>query len=118
MRRFLVLVFALLVGLGGQAAERYALVIGNSAYSAIPGLPNARSDADVVASFLRSQDYVVHHQQRCSVQLQPKCHPEDPDWVQTFRLGLDQQRMGSSLLNKVATRVGGTTKMLFGKQHR
>ncbi len=44
-----------------RAEKRYALVIGNSAYSAIPGLPNAGSDADVVARFLRSQDYVVHH---------------------------------------------------------
>ncbi len=44
-----------------RAEKRYALVIGNSAYSAIPSLPNARSDADVVAQFLRSQDYVVHH---------------------------------------------------------
>ena len=44
-----------------RAEKRYALVIGNSAYTAIPGLPNATSDADVVARFLRSQDYVVHH---------------------------------------------------------
>ena len=44
-----------------RAEKRYALVIGNSAYSAIPDLPNARSDADVMAQFLRSQDYVVHH---------------------------------------------------------
>ena len=44
-----------------RAEKRYALVVGNSAYSAIPSLPNARADAEVVAAFLRSQDYVVHH---------------------------------------------------------
>lgn len=44
-----------------RAEKRYALVVGNSAYSAIPSLPNARADAGVVAEFLRSQDYVVHH---------------------------------------------------------
>lgn len=44
-----------------RAEKRYAVVIGNSAYSAIPGLPNARADAEVMAAFLRSQDYVVHH---------------------------------------------------------
>lgn len=44
-----------------RAAKRYAVVIGNSGYSAIPTLPNARADADVMAGFLRSQDYVVHH---------------------------------------------------------
>jgi TPR repeat protein len=44
-----------------RAAKRYAVVIGNSDYAAIPDLPNARADAEVVAEFLRSQDYVVHH---------------------------------------------------------
>ncbi len=44
-----------------RAEKRYALVIGNSSYSVIPALPNARADADVMAEFLRSQDYVVHH---------------------------------------------------------
>jgi len=44
-----------------RAEKRYALVIGNSAYSAIPSLPNANADSTVMAAFLRSQDYVVHH---------------------------------------------------------
>ncbi|MEM7753222.1 MAG: caspase family protein [Pseudomonadota bacterium] len=44
-----------------RADKRYAVVIGNSAYAAIPSLPNARADADVMAEFLRSQDYIVHH---------------------------------------------------------
>ena len=44
-----------------RAEKRYAIVIGNASYSAIPSLPNAHSDAAVMAAFLRSQDYVVHH---------------------------------------------------------
>ncbi|MEP0565612.1 MAG: caspase family protein, partial [Paracoccaceae bacterium] len=44
-----------------RADKRYAVVIGNSGYAAIPSLPNARADADVMADFLRSQDYIVHH---------------------------------------------------------
>ena len=44
-----------------RADKRYAVVIGNSGYKAIPSLPNARADADVMAEFLRSQDYIVHH---------------------------------------------------------
>jgi TPR repeat protein len=44
-----------------RAEKRYAVVIGNSGYAAIPSLPNARADADVMADFLRSQDYIVHH---------------------------------------------------------
>lgn len=44
-----------------RANKRYAVVIGNSGYAAIPSLPNARADADVMADFLRSQDYIVHH---------------------------------------------------------
>jgi len=43
-----------------RAEKRYAVVIGNSDYGAIPDLPNARADADVVAEFLKSQDYLVH----------------------------------------------------------
>lgn len=49
------------IDISTRAAKRYAVVIGNSGYSAIPGLPNAHADAAVVAEFLRSQDYVVHH---------------------------------------------------------
>jgi hypothetical protein len=44
-----------------RAGKRHAVVIGNSTYSAIPSLPNARADAEVMADFLRSQDYIVHH---------------------------------------------------------
>ena len=44
-----------------RAEKRYAVVIGNSGYAAIPSLPNARADANVMADFLRSQDYIVHH---------------------------------------------------------
>ena len=44
-----------------RAEKRYAVVIGNSGYTAIPSLPNARADADVMATFLRSQGYIVHH---------------------------------------------------------
>lgn len=44
-----------------RAEKRYAVVIGNSGYAAIPSLPNARADASVMADFLRSQDYIVHH---------------------------------------------------------
>ncbi|MEL6532511.1 MAG: caspase family protein [Pseudomonadota bacterium] len=43
------------------AERRYALVIGNSGYSAIPALPNATADADAMAAFLRGQDYIVEH---------------------------------------------------------
>ena len=43
-----------------RAEKRYAVVIGNSDYGAIPDLPNARADAEVVAEFLRSQDYLVN----------------------------------------------------------
>jgi TPR repeat protein len=41
--------------------SRYAIVIGNADYSAIPKLANARADAQVVADFLRDQGYDVHH---------------------------------------------------------
>ncbi|MEL6640958.1 MAG: caspase family protein [Pseudomonadota bacterium] len=44
-----------------RAENRYAIVIGNSDYSAIPDLPNAEADADVMAAFLRGQGYRVQH---------------------------------------------------------
>ncbi len=44
-----------------RAAHRYAIVIGNSDYNAIPDLPNAEADADVMADFLRGQGYRVQH---------------------------------------------------------
>ncbi|MEM9707633.1 MAG: caspase family protein [Pseudomonadota bacterium] len=44
-----------------RAEKRYALVIGNGSYSAIPSLPNAQADAEIVADFLRQQDYIVQH---------------------------------------------------------
>lgn len=43
-----------------RAEKRYALVIGNSSYSSIPGLPNAHADAAVMAEFFREQGYDVH----------------------------------------------------------
>ncbi|MEL6572982.1 MAG: caspase family protein [Pseudomonadota bacterium] len=42
-----------------RAENRYAIVIGNSDYAAIPDLPNAEADADVMAAFLRGQGYRV-----------------------------------------------------------
>ena len=42
------------------AAKRYAIVIGNSDYAAIPDLPNAHADADVMAQFFKAQGYLVH----------------------------------------------------------
>ncbi|MEP1423224.1 MAG: caspase family protein [Tateyamaria sp.] len=44
-----------------RAASRYAIVIGNSDYSAIPDLPNALADARVMAQFFESQGYEVKH---------------------------------------------------------
>ncbi len=44
-----------------RAAKRYAIVIGNSDYADIPDLPNAHVDAEVVATFLRAQGYLVRH---------------------------------------------------------
>ena len=43
------------------ASKRYAIVIGNSDYSAIPDLPNALNDAGVMAAYFREQGYLVHH---------------------------------------------------------
>lgn len=43
-----------------RAAKRYAIVIGNSAYSAIPDLPNAHADATAMAEFFKTQGYEVH----------------------------------------------------------
>jgi TPR repeat protein len=42
-----------------RASNRLAIVIGNSDYAAVPDLPNALADADVIASFLRAQGYIV-----------------------------------------------------------
>ena len=44
-----------------RAENRYAIVIGNSDYSAIPDLPNAEADAEVMAEFLRGQGYQVQY---------------------------------------------------------
>ncbi|MEO1640894.1 MAG: caspase family protein [Pseudomonadota bacterium] len=41
--------------------KRYAIVIGNSDYEAIPDLPNAHADANVMTQFLRAQGYLVQH---------------------------------------------------------
>ncbi|OYX42602.1 MAG: hypothetical protein B7Z02_11450 [Rhodobacterales bacterium 32-67-9] len=43
-----------------RAARRYAIVIGNSDYSAIPDLPNAHADAGAMAEFFKAQGYEVH----------------------------------------------------------
>ncbi len=44
-----------------RASKRYAIVIGNSDYEAIPDLPNANSDALKMADFFRSQGYEVNY---------------------------------------------------------
>ncbi|RMF38608.1 MAG: hypothetical protein D6754_07130 [Alphaproteobacteria bacterium] len=41
------------------AAQRYAIVVGNSEYQHAPDLPNARADAGLVAGFLRAQGFTV-----------------------------------------------------------
>lgn len=41
------------------ATKRYAVVIGNGDYSAIPDLKNAQNDARLLASFLKAQGYDV-----------------------------------------------------------
>ena len=43
------------------APKRYAVVIGNDQYSAIPALKNAQADAQATATFLQSQGYEVQH---------------------------------------------------------
>ena len=48
------------IDLSTRAAKRYAVVIGNSDYSAIPDLPNAHADAGVMAQFFKDQGYDVH----------------------------------------------------------
>ena len=40
-----------------RASNRYAIVIGNSDYSAVPDLPNAHADARVMAQFFKAQGY-------------------------------------------------------------
>lgn len=47
------------IDLSTRASERYAIVIGNSAYESATPLRNAASDATVMASFLREQGYEV-----------------------------------------------------------
>jgi len=43
------------------ASKRYAIVIGNSDYAAIPDLPNANADARKMADFFREQGYEVNY---------------------------------------------------------
>ncbi|WP_210526650.1 caspase family protein [Rubellimicrobium arenae] len=43
------------------AARRYAIVIGNSDYEAIPDLPNTLADASAVAHLLEQEGYLVYH---------------------------------------------------------
>ncbi len=47
------------IDLDVSATKRYAIVVGNSDYAAAPHLPNAVSDAEIVADFLRGQGYDV-----------------------------------------------------------
>ncbi|MEM8631795.1 MAG: caspase family protein [Pseudomonadota bacterium] len=49
-----------------RAERRYAIVVGNSGYQSIPSLPNAHADARVMAAFLESQGYEVHHHEDIS----------------------------------------------------
>jgi hypothetical protein len=44
-----------------RASNRYAIVIGNSDYSAVPDLPNAHADARVMAQFFKAQGYDVKY---------------------------------------------------------
>ena len=46
-----------------RARNRYAVVIGNSDYAAVPDLPNAIADAQAMATFFRAQGYVVSYHQ-------------------------------------------------------
>lgn len=45
--------------LTARAPKRFAVVIGNADYRNVPGLRNARSDADLVAGFLEGAGYEV-----------------------------------------------------------
>lgn len=47
------------IDLSKKATQRYAMVIGNGAYEHVPTLPNAVSDAHLVASVLKRSGYVV-----------------------------------------------------------
>ncbi len=44
-----------------RAANRLAIVIGNSAYQSVSTLPNAIADARAMTEFFRSQGYLVSH---------------------------------------------------------
>ena len=44
-----------------RASNRYAIVIGNADYSAVPDLKNAQADARVMAEFFKAQGYDVRH---------------------------------------------------------
>jgi len=60
MRFFTLLLLLCLSGFV-QAAERLALVIGNSAYKTTPALPNPRNDAADMAELLRRLGFSVRH---------------------------------------------------------
>jgi Caspase domain len=51
--------FALFAGGGAFAQNRFALVIGNSKYQAVPALPNPARDAAAVSSFLKAAGFDV-----------------------------------------------------------
>ncbi len=44
-----------------RASNRYAIVIGNADYSAVPDLQNAQADARVMAEFFKAQQYDVRY---------------------------------------------------------
>lgn len=47
------------IDLSNAATEKYAIVIGNGDYENAPDLPNAISDAKLIASVLEQSDYIV-----------------------------------------------------------
>ncbi|MEO0991564.1 MAG: caspase family protein, partial [Pseudomonadota bacterium] len=49
------------MSIGVRTEQRYAIVIGNSDYDAIPDLPNAEADGRAVAQFLEAQGYIVKY---------------------------------------------------------
>lgn len=50
------------IDLATESVQRYALVVGNGDYAAVPDLVNATGDAALVADFLRRNGYVVDEQ--------------------------------------------------------
>lgn len=57
--RFLILLTSVFVATNSHAEKRFALVVGNSTYSHIGSLPNAVSDADLIANKFRQLNFEV-----------------------------------------------------------